>query len=236
MAKAPGLAPVKSRLHPSLTPERATSLYRCFLLDRLDALGALESIAPFIAFTPPEGRAALAGMAPRGFRLLPQRGADLGERLANLLEELLGLGHPGAMAVDSDSPTLPMSYVVEAAEILESSSADVVLGPCEDGGYYLVGTRAPQPSLFAGIPWSTERVLAETLERVRAGGLRVHLLPPWFDVDTEDDLRRLRKEMARAGSGPRRTFAFVADLRLRQEGEPARSPGGAPQGDGRSAV
>ncbi len=212
MAKAPGLEPVKSRLHPSLTAERATSLYRCFLLDRLDAIAAVEAIDPFIAFTPLEGREVLAAVAPPGFRLVPQRGADLGARLANLLAELLEGGHPGAMAIDSDSPTLPTRYIAEAAGILEGGNADVVLGPCEDGGYYLVGTRAPQPALFEGIPWSTERVLAATLEKARAGHLQVHLLPPWFDVDTEADLRRLRAEMVKTGSGPARTFAFVADL------------------------
>ena len=211
MAKAPGLEPVKSRLHVSLSPERATMLYECFLLDRLDALAAVSGIDPFLAFTPPEGRALLAAIAPPVFRLVAQRGADLGERLANVLAELVGRGHPGAMAIDSDSPTLPMAYVVEAASILEHGVADVVLGPCEDGGYYLVGTRVPQSSLFQGIPWSTERVLAATLDKARGRGLRVHLLPPWFDVDTEADLRRLRSEMVRKGSGPPRTFSFLAD-------------------------
>jgi rSAM/selenodomain-associated transferase 1 len=235
MAKVPGLAPVKSRLHPALTADGATGLYRCFLLDRLDALGAVEGIAPFIAYTPPEGRGALADLAPPAFHLVPQRGEDLGARLANLLGELVALGHPGAMAIDSDSPTLPMAYVAEAATILEAGAADVALGPCDDGGYYLVGVRSPQPGLFAGIPWSTQRVLAETLARARASRLRVHLLPPWFDVDTEEDLRRLRGEMLGAASAPPRTSAFVADLFSRRDSVPGPREGGS-DGDHRSAV
>jgi hypothetical protein len=212
MAKAPGFGPVKSRLHGALTVERATELYRCFLLDRLDAVAAMSGVEPVLAFTPPEGRAALAALAPPGFRLVAQRGEDLGARLANLLAGLLGDGHAGAMAIDSDSPTVPMSHVAEAAECLQGGAADVVLGPCEDGGYYLVGLREPQPALFEDMPWSTERVLALTVERARVRGLRTHLLPRWFDVDTEPDLRRLHAAMRAAGGGPARTFAFVRDL------------------------
>jgi uncharacterized protein len=212
MAKAPGFGPVKSRLHAALTPARATELYRCFLLDRLDALAALSGIQPVVAFTPPEGREVLAALAPPGFRLIAQRGADLGERLSDLLAGLLGEGHLGAMAIDSDSPTLPMTYVSEAAKQLEVGSADVVLGPCEDGGYYLIGLRAPEPALFEDIPWSTDQVLALTVERARDRKLRTHLLPVWFDIDTEPDLRRLYEGMTAANAGPARTFAFVRDL------------------------
>jgi len=212
MAKVPGATTVKSRLHSSLTPERATELYRCFLLDRLDALAALPGIAPVIAFTPDDARSALEALAPPGFGLVTQRGADLGQRLANLLADLVGRGHPAAIAVDSDSPTLPMAYVLEAALNLERNAADVVLGPCDDGGYYLIGVRAPQPALFEGIPWSTERVTPVTLEKARGLGLRVHLLPSWFDVDTEADLRRLHGELAAGHDGPARTRAFVGTI------------------------
>jgi rSAM/selenodomain-associated transferase 1 len=212
MAKTPGLGPVKSRLHPSLTAERATDLYRCFLLDRLDELAALDGVERVIAFTPERGGPQLAAVAPPGFRLVPQRGSDLGERLSNLLTDLLSNGHPGAMAIDSDSPTLPMGYVSDAAKRLEANTADLVLGPCEDGGYYLIGLRRPCPVLFQGIPWSTDRVLSLTLDRASGQGLRTHLLPMWFDVDTEPDLRRLRAEMMAAGRGPRRTFTFVREL------------------------
>ncbi|MBI2491562.1 MAG: TIGR04282 family arsenosugar biosynthesis glycosyltransferase [Candidatus Rokubacteria bacterium] len=211
MAKVPGATTVKSRLHGALTPERATELYRCFLLDRLDALAALTGIAPLVAYTPPEARDALAALVPPGLGLLAQRGADLGERLSNLLADLVGAGHPGALAIDSDSPTLPMTWVLEAVRALEHGAADVAIGPCDDGGYYLIGLRAPRPALFDGMPWSTERVLALTLDRAKDLGLRVHLLPPWFDVDTEPDLRRLHAELA-GGGGPRRTRAFVEAL------------------------
>ena len=105
-----------------------------------------------------------------------------------------------------------MDYVVEGARVLEKHAADLVLGPCDDGGYYFVGLRAPRPQLFTGIPWSTEEVFELTLKKARRLGLRLHLLPQWFDVDTETDLRRLHKELVTAGAGPPRTTAFVRRL------------------------
>ncbi len=150
MAKVPGMGPVKSRLHPALTAERATELYRCFLLDRLDAVASLEGVSPVVAFTPEEAEPAMKELTPAGFLLMAQRGADLGERLSALLAELLARGHAGAMAIDSDSPTLPMRYVSEAADVLASKRSDVVLGPCEDGGYYLIGVGCPPAGALRG--------------------------------------------------------------------------------------
>ena len=212
MAKVPGSSPVKSRLHGVLSAERATELYRCFLLDRLDAIAALPNISPVVAFTPAEARAAMVPLAPTGIELVAQEGADLGERLSTLLTVLLGRGHTGAIAIDSDSPTLPMRYVADAARRLAEGRSDVVLGPCEDGGYYLVGLTSSQPALFEGIPWSTDAVLTLTLEKARDRGLSVHLLPRWFDVDTEADLRRLHADVSAGGDGPRRTSAFLRGL------------------------
>lgn len=209
MARVPGLEPVKSRLHHSLTPEMATLLYRCFLLDRLEALLSLPEIRPAVAFTPASGGSRMAALAPPGFRLVAQEGRDLGERLSNLLAGLIADGHPGAMAIDSDSPTLPMAYVREAADVLARGAADLVIGPSEDGGYYLVGLRRRQAALFEGIPWSTDEVLPRTLEKARRLGLRAHLLPEWFDVDTEADLRRLADELAAAAEGAPRTRRCV---------------------------
>jgi hypothetical protein len=212
MAKVPGTTVVKSRLHTVLSPEQATALYRCFLLDRLDGLATVSDIERVVAFTPAEGGDQIAALVPAGYRCVAQRGRDLGERLAGLLAGLLAEGHAGAIAIDSDSPTLPMAYVAAAAEILRRTTADVIIGPAEDGGYYLIGVSAPQPRLFEEVAWSTSSVLATTLARVKELGLRSHLLPSWFDVDTEDDLARLRNEMTADGGGPPRTLAFLRAL------------------------
>ena len=212
MAKVPGATAVKSRLHPVLGASLATRLYECFLRDRLEALTTVGAIARVVAFTPPEAREAMAEVAPAGFTLLPQSGDDLGARLDALLTHLLIAGHAGAIAIDSDSPTLPMGYVAEAARALATSAADVVVGPCDDGGYYLIGTRQPHPELFAAMPWSTDRVLPLTLERARGHGLRTHVLPTWFDVDTEADLVRLRDALTTPLAAASRTSAFIREM------------------------
>jgi len=212
MTKVPGAVPVKSRLHAALGPDTATALYRCFLLDRLDALAALEGVAAVVAYAPPEAEAAISALAPARLRLLPQRGADLGERMATLLDRLLADGHPAAIIVGADSPTLPMVWVAEAIRALTEGTADLALGPADDGGYYLIGVRAPCPFLFRDVPWSTADVARVTLERAREARLRVHLLPRWFDVDTEDDLRRLDADLRASAQGPARTRAFLRAL------------------------
>jgi rSAM/selenodomain-associated transferase 1 len=213
MAKAPGFTAVKSRLQPPLTSDEARALATAFLLDRLDALVALGGATVVLAFTPAEAQTALRQLTPHGVRLLAQRGDGLGERLGTLFDDLLA-EHAGVLALDTDSPTLPMAWVADALATLATDEADVVLGPSDDGGYWSIGLRAPCAALFADVPWSTERVLATTLARAAANQLRVRLLPRWFDVDTEADLRRLCDAIA-SGGGPPRTAALMPALAQR---------------------
>jgi rSAM/selenodomain-associated transferase 1 len=211
MARVPGAAPVKSRLHAALTADRATELYRCFLLDRLDALDAERAICPVVAFTPTHARAEMAALVASRFPLLAQEGDGLGERLTHVFDRLLHDGHAAAIALDSDSPTLPTAYVRQAADVLTRAQADVVLGPTDDGGYYLIGVSRRHPTLFAGVPWSTSETCAATLARARDLGLSARLLPRWFDVDTPEDLSRLRADLAGCDTAPR-TAAFMRTL------------------------
>jgi rSAM/selenodomain-associated transferase 1 len=201
MAKAPRAGEVKTRLCPPLTPAEAAVLYRCFLQDKIAQVAALESARGVIAFTPDDSRSEFEALAP-SFRLVPQRGHDLGSRLANLLDTLLRDGHAAAIAIDSDTPTLPAVYLRRAVDLLAGSPADLVIGPSEDGGYYLIGMRRAWPALFERMPWSTADVLPETLRRAAAAGLRVECLPPWFDVDTPHDLARLTAALRGADDGP----------------------------------
>jgi glycosyltransferase A (GT-A) superfamily protein (DUF2064 family) len=192
MAKAPVAGQVKTRLCPPLTPAEAAALARCFLLDRLEQLGVL----------------------PAGVRLVPQEGADLGARLDRVLTDLLAEGYAGAIAVDADSPTLPTAYLRRACGVLRDPAIDVVVGPCEDGGYYLIGLRAPVPALFRDMPWSTAGVTEETLARARRLGLRLALLPSWFDVDRGEDLARLRAPAPPEAFRALRTLAFLQTGRV----------------------
>jgi len=212
MAKAPKAGQVKTRLVPPLTQEEAAELYRCLLLDKLGQVGGLHGIDPYLAYTPPEAQALMASLAPQDFTLIPQAGSGLGDRLHHLSAILLGRGHSGVIIIDSDTPTLPSTYLLDALDRIQNESTDLVLGPAEDGGYYLIGLKRPCWSLFDSIPWSGPSVLSETLRRASAQRLEVATLPSWFDVDTPSDLLRLRNDLATNGSGlAPHTRAFLLD-------------------------
>ena len=103
--------------------------------------------------------------------------------------------------MDSDSPTLPVSYLIQAFKRL--AAADIVLGPTLDGGYYLIGIKRPQPQLLLQVQMSTAHVLADTLALAKTSGLTVSLLPTWYDVDTIADLHKLDLEIARMSANGR---------------------------------
>lgn len=184
--KYPRPGRVKTRLAAALGTDRAAELYRSFvemLLARLRD-GGLD---PVVLFDPQEPEARYREWLGEG-RYRAQRGADLGRRMAAALQESLDGGARRAVLIGSDSPHLPPARLHRAFQALEVDP--VVLGPCADGGYYLVGVRESVPDLFDGIPWSTPGVLQATL--ARAGALPVALLEEDFDVDTPEDLERLR--------------------------------------------
>ena len=188
VAKQPIPGRVKTRLFPKLSPEVAADLYRCFLQDRIKEVSSLNGVDRAIAYTPEDAKETFASLALDGFELFAQRGKHLGERLSNIFLEKLSQGYEAVSIVDSDSPDLPKSLINESFELLLTRQADIVLGPCYDGGYYLVGMRKPHPELFRNIPWSTENVLSVTLEKARKMGLNVRLLSIWNDLDTFEDL------------------------------------------------
>ena len=195
MAKAPLPGEVKTRLCPPLSYEEAAQLYRCFLLDKIKQLNSLKATAPAVAYTPHDTEPLFEAMVPSSFTLIPQKGPDLGARLSNTLNQLLESGYRRVMAIDSDTPTLPSAYLEKAVSLLSEPEIDVVLGPSEDGGYYLIGLRRLQPELFEKMHWSTAQVLSETIRRAQAKGLKVVCLPTWYDVDTPEDLKRLRESL-----------------------------------------
>lgn len=211
MTKAPRAGQVKTRLTPPLTPEEAAALNICFLRDTTTAIsrampnGAARGIA---VYTPVGAESAYAGILPAEFQLIAQRGEVFGERLVSALEDLFQLGFESVCLIDSDSPTVPERAFTEAATNLAETDDAVVLGPSEDGGYYLIGLKKLHRALFEDIAWSTERVLEQTIEHARKMKLPVHLLPTWYDVDDRGSLRCLCDELF--GSNKNRAAGYPA--------------------------
>jgi uncharacterized protein len=210
MAKAPRAGEVKTRLCPPLSLADAAELYARLLLDKIEQVRSLKAATLAIAYAPAEARAFFEEVAP-DFVLVGQRGADLGERLANSLGDLLDGGYRGALAIDSDTPTLPLGFLQQAIDLVMRPEIDVVLGPTEDGGYYLIGLRTVHRELFEAMAWSTNQVLGETIRRSDAKGLRVACLPAWYDIDTPDDLIRLHAAVAASESAARHTRKFLLE-------------------------
>lgn len=197
VAKQPTPNQTKTRLCPPLTFEQAAKLYECFLRDTLNIMRKVPNVQYGIGYLPDDARGYFQQLAP-DMKLIRQRGRSLGERLDNLLTEVLQDGSEQVVVINSDSPTLPDGYITLAFEKL--MDADVVLGPTRDGGYYLIGMKQSYPHLLHEVEMSTPHVLADTIALAESTGLTVSLLPTWYDVDTIADLYLLDKETIGASS------------------------------------
>lgn len=203
MAKAPRVGEVKTRLVPPLSPEQAAALSTAFIRDIAENILAAAESAPihgYVAYSPPGSEAAFAGVLPDGIRLLPPRSIGLGASLRHGAQDLLAEGYGAVCLVNADSPNLPTAFLVEAVQALQQAGDRVVLGPAEDGGYYLIGLKRPHARLFEEIEWSTERVFAQTLDRAVELRLDTVSLPRWYDVDDIASLRRVADEILGAGA------------------------------------
>jgi hypothetical protein len=217
MAKQPQPGKTKTRLCPPLIPAQAAALYEALMLDSIKLAGGLPGIDLALAITPPESRPYFMAVAPAKALLLPVEGRDIGECLDQTLAQLLLMGYCKTLALNSDGPSLPQDYLLQAIAGLDNQ--DLVIGPSQDGGYYLIGVKAPAPALFRDIAWSTEKALPQTLERASVLGLSVAQTPVWYDIDTPADLLRLQAELKQLRSDQltftRRFFAsFEQPARL----------------------
>jgi rSAM/selenodomain-associated transferase 1 len=223
MTKAPRPGRVKTRLSPPLTPEEAAALNTCFLRDTTTVIQATASkggAQGIGVYTPVGEEAAYADILPPEFILVPQRGDAFGERLVLAAGDVLELGFDAVCLIDSDSPTVPQHAYAEAVRLLSQSGDRVVLGPVDDGGYYLIGLKSVHRRVFEDIDWSTERVFNQTVERAKEIGLAVELLPTWYDVDDRTTLHRLCDELlggkASAGYHAPETRQFLENVIARE--------------------
>jgi rSAM/selenodomain-associated transferase 1 len=192
-AKQPTPGTVKTRLAAETSPQWAAQVAEACLLDTLDKLAGITA-QRVLAFAPVHAAAYFAEAARGRFELVPQVEGDLGQRMSAFFTQQLAAGADRVVLTGADSPSLPAEFIEQAFAKLEH--ADVVLGPATDGGYYLVGLGRRLPPIFDGIPWSSERVLAETVARLACQSWQLALLPPWYDVDTLNDWHVLQGHLA----------------------------------------
>lgn len=207
MAKAPIAGAVKTRLVPFLSAEQAAELARALLLDQLEHLCALDSADLYLAFSPARETALMRRLAPPRFALFPQSEGDLGARMQNIFTRLFARGHRAVVLIGADLAPVPLEYFTDAFTYLDREKSPfhpplskakrggfagaqdrAVLGPSRDGGYYLIGLNRPSPELFTAMTWSHDRVLAQTLVKLRALGMATLQLQQWFDIDRPEDL------------------------------------------------
>jgi rSAM/selenodomain-associated transferase 1 len=236
MAKAPRPGLSKTRLCPPLRPVEAAGLSAAFLRDISENIllaGCAAPIAGYVAYAPAGQEALFKGHLAAGTRLLLADGTPLmppdvqgfGRCLLHAILAMLARGHGAAVVLNSDSPTLPTALLVRAAVALAAPDDRVVLGPAEDGGYYLLGMKAAHAHLFSDVAWSTDSVAETTRARAATLGLEVVELPAWYDVDDHAALNRLLDEtaMPMPGNGlvpyaAPYTAAALAGMGLRSQG------------------
>jgi len=231
MTKAPRAGKVKTRLVPPLTNEEAAQLNRCFLQDMGAAIATCcGGSAPLTStpaargvavYTPIGAELDYADILPADFCLLPQRGEEFGDRLYFAAEDLFNCGFETVCLIDSDSPSVRSANFRKATELLSFPGDRIVLGPCDDGGYYLIGLKRLHREMFEEIDWSTERVFEQTKQRAAQIGVPVHELPRGLDVDDHATLRRLWDELVAKETcddvAPR-TQQFLREL-VRRDGD-----------------
>jgi rSAM/selenodomain-associated transferase 1 len=197
MAKASHPGRTKTRLTPPLSPEQAAELNTAFICDiaaNVTHAARGANIACYMAFGPPGSAAFFERHLPPEVGLLEAWLPTFGECLFPTIDRLLGLGYGAACVLNSDSPTLPTGVLIKAALALREPGDRIVLGPCTDGGYYLLGAKQRHRRLFEDVAWSTDRVFEQTRERATQLGLPTVLLPTWYDVDDAASLNMLRRE------------------------------------------
>jgi rSAM/selenodomain-associated transferase 1 len=218
MAKEPRIGRTKTRLCPPLTHTQASTLYEALLLDTIKLGSNLKDIDLGLAVTPSGSSVYFEPITLPTTLLIPIDCIDIGQCLLRALTHLLDMGYQKVIALNSDGPTLPADYIYESIRRLDEH--DIVIGPAEDGGYYLIGLNAIHPEIFRDIEWSTNLVLTQTLKKAEELNLGVSLLPEWYDVDNEASFNRLIGELMElpAGSLPN-TRRFLKDFPSRNQSE-----------------
>lgn len=215
MARFPEKGKTKTRLARTIGDDEALHLYRAFLIDLAQRFADQEDFELYWAYAPTEANYAsfMATLVPslaKYMRYFPQEGADLGMRLHAVFKEMQKRAFHNTVVIGSDVPHIDRDIVANARKAFDE--ADVVLGPADDGGYYLIALREPY-DVFSGIPMSTDGVMQMTMNLAHRQGLKVHLLQPLFDVDEITDLLRLAELLEKDSSLAPTTATYLTRIR-----------------------
>ena len=211
MTKAPQPGRSKTRLVPPLSSVEAAELAAALLADQLEHLARFSGANLFISYAPASAAVSFKNYQAQGFTCFPQEGDSLGERMSHAFTHVFHSSFAPVVLIGSDLPAVPHEFLDRAYESLDAG-ADVVLGPAADGGYYLIGMNRPIGDVFLNIRWSRDDVLARTVKKIAALGLRYELVPSWYDIDTAEDLARLQSEIISKRFLMKNTFALLHEL------------------------
>jgi rSAM/selenodomain-associated transferase 1 len=212
-AKKPEAGKVKTRLVPPLSYEEAKELYLCFIKDALTQYAQLSkelNFEIFLAVTPETSSVyfeKLAGSINEiekinvEITVMTQTGQDLGTRIFNAFTSIFSGKYAEAVVIGTDHPTLPDEHIRQCFTALDQQMWNAVLGPAEDGGYYLIGLKHVRIEYFKDICWSTNKVFDQSLNNLRDTGNTVYLLPKWYDVDDRNSLSRMIREIPQNDQG-----------------------------------
>lgn len=190
--KAPVPGNVKTRLVPPLTRDEAAELYRGWVKDLCRTVLTLKGVSLRIAYEPHPLFPDVSWTGQTEIPFFAQTGDDLGQKMRRAFEIAFKSGAQRAVIIGSDSPGLPASLIEDSFRALGSNR--LVLGPAQDGGYYLIGFQGRAvPEVFDNVAWSTSQVLGQTLENAKKCNLSLQILPEYFDVDLPEDLTKISR-------------------------------------------
>lgn len=214
IARYPEVGKTKTRLARSIGDEATVQLYRAFLTDLAQRFAG-QQYDVYWTFTPAhvDYAAFIATLVPdfaSAMTCFPQQGADLGGRLLYAFQWIHAQSYQNIILIGSDSPHVSQNIIANARIAL--NEADVVLGPSDDGGYYLIAMHEPH-DVFSGIPMSTSVVTQRTIEQAERQGLTVQCIDPLFDVDELPDLVRLAELLETDSQLAPATAAYITSTR-----------------------
>ncbi len=207
-AKSPIKGQVKTRLAAEKGEDFTVELYKHFVEDMIYLVNNL-GVHLKLCFYPPHTRLNFSEWLGEQYCYSPQVGDDLGERLSNAFDSAFEEDFSNVVAIGSDSPDLPVHYLKESFEAL--AKHDTVIGPSNDGGYYLIGFSKEGfiPEVFENIAWSTNSVFEQSEIILKRHGRKVYLLPLWHDVDTIEDLKSLISRTRNTAFEKSKTYSYL---------------------------